>query len=487
VKDIGGKAFAVLLIGLFVAAIIKDIRVPLWLDEFLTLYASEQPTIPDVIGAIREGADSQPPLYDLIVRSLHPVVANDALRVRLPAALGLFLMCACVFAFVRKHFPPIYAALAAIVALRTTWNYAYEGRTYGLVLGCVSLAFLCWQRAAETGQRRAVAGMGISLTAAIALHYSAVTVLFALFAGEFIRWRNSRKLSLPILSALAIPPLILIPHLSLIQAGKPFVKYFWSKATAATFYGFYIQMLWPVALVIGLSAVCSLWLTLLRFGGKKVTPKPQSTMPAHEWWAVLVLLLLPEFVILMALLTVKVFVNRYVLSSMIGASILLAVTLYRVTNGSRAVAAIVSLPLLMWSLSTISSAVTQRPTLLHEGFKLELSKAPADPKPIVFFEERAFMELWFYSAPGLRDRFVYLVDPELERYYTQTDTNSLTLLALRRRVPLNIVDYHAFIAANPNFLVAGDTGEWIVPHLRHLNYLFIPLAHGLYEVRAPGS
>jgi hypothetical protein len=199
------------------------------------------------------------------------------------------------------------------------------------------------------------------------------------------------------------------------------------------------------------------------------------------------LLLLPEFVILMALLTVKVFVNRYVLSSMIGASIFLAVTLYRVTNGSRAVAAIVSLPLLVWSLSTISSAVTQRPMLNHESLKLELSKAPADPKPIVFFEERAFMELWFYSAPGLRDRFVYLVDPELERYYTQTDTNSLTLLALRRRVPLGIVDYHAFIAANPNFLVAGDTGEWIIPHLRHLNYLFIPLEHGLYEVRAPGS
>jgi hypothetical protein len=487
VKDIAGKTFALLLAALFVAAAIKDIRVPLWTDELLTLYVSEQPGIPDVFAAIREGMDSQPPLYDMVVRLLHPVIPNDALRVRLPSAAGLFAMCVCVFVFVRKRLPAAYAVLAALVALRTTWIYACEGRSYGMVLGCVSLALVCWQRAAETGDRRAVAGIAISLTAAIAFHYMTVVVLSALFAGELIRWRNSRKLDLPILTSLAIPPLILIPHLPLIRAGKPFVKYFWSKASVATLYTFYVQMLWPVALVILVAIMCSLWLLLLRFGNKGVSQKLELKIPAHEWAAVLTLLLLPELVILLSLLTVKAFVNRYVLSSMIAVGVFLAVALYRASNGSRAVAMIATLPLLIWSANTISSTAIERSTLRSEGLKLELSKAPTDPWPIVFFSENAFMELWFYSDPSLRDRFVYLVDPELERHYAHTDTTSLILSGVRRRMPLRIVDYHAFIAANPNFLVAGDSGEWIVPHLRHLNYLFIPLAHGLYEVRAPGS
>src|SRR5437016_1466472 len=92
----GAKLAAILLLGLFVAAVTQDIRLPLWTDELLTLYVSRQPTVPDVLGAIREGVDSQPPLYDLIVRSLQPIIANDSLRLRLPSTLGFFLMCPCV-------------------------------------------------------------------------------------------------------------------------------------------------------------------------------------------------------------------------------------------------------------------------------------------------------------------------------------------------------------------------------------------------------
>src|ERR1039457_1021961 len=87
-----GKIVVVLLLGLFAAAIIEDIRVPLWNDELLTLYISRQPAISDVLGAIRDGIGNQPPLYDLIVHSLRPVIPNDALRIRLPSTVGFVVM-----------------------------------------------------------------------------------------------------------------------------------------------------------------------------------------------------------------------------------------------------------------------------------------------------------------------------------------------------------------------------------------------------------
>ncbi len=488
-----GKFVAIFLLVLFAAAITEDLRVPLWTDELLTLYVTSQPTIPDVLGAIREGVDSQPPLYDLLVRSLRPIIPNDALRVRLPSTVGFILMCMCVFLFVQRHLPAIYAVLAMLAAALTTWTYAFEGRSYGMVLGCVGVALVSWQAAAETGQRRALVALSLSLAAAIAFHYFAVLVLCALFAGESVRWWKSRKLDLPMLAALLFPPLVLIPHLSLIRAGRPFVKYFWSKALFESLYSFYFPVVRSLWVAFCVAALCLLWLAAR--GAKSKNEKQRQTnsaLPAHEWMVAFTLMLLPELVIVALYFTIQVFVDRYLLWSMIGVAIFLTMVLYRLAGGSRTVAAIVTVPLLIASAVTIVHAATERPFLRHAAsLQRELLRIPSGPTPIVIANVHAFMELSFYSEPDLRRRLVYLISPELSRYYNHTDTSALLMSALRRREPLGIADYDTFIAANPSFIVAGESGDWIVQHLRRLNYHFVPLDEGtdpeLFEVQAPGS
>src|SRR5579862_223961 len=101
-----------------------------------------------------------------------------------------------------------------------------------------------------------------------------------------------------------------------------------------------------------LALVCSLWLWLSR---RKECRRGVWGLPTHEWVAGLVLILLPELIILGSLLTVKVFVARYVLWSMIGASLFATSALFRMVAGNRTAAVIVLLPLLVWYASTITN------------------------------------------------------------------------------------------------------------------------------------
>ena len=474
--------------GLFVAAIVRDIRLPLWTDELLTLYVTQQPAISDVFGAILENADSQPPLYGLIVRLLGPLIESDALRVRLPSTIGFFLMCVCVFAFARKRLPSVYALLAMLAAAQTTWRYAYEGRSYGLTLGCVSLALLCWQITTETNPPRAArVGLALSLAAAIAFHYFAVFVVAALAAGEVIRWRNSRRPDLPVFVSLTLPLLALVPHIPLVKAASPFAWNFWGKIQLRDLFRLYDPLYWSMVPVLFLAAVC--WFWLMARGGR-MRQKADRTMPPHEWTASLALVLLPEFVILGSLATIRVFEYRYVLWSMIGVGIFLAFALYRVFGGSRGAAFIVTLPLVAWAAMMIQGSANVPQTSRWAGsLPGELAKLPADAGPVVVGSPHVFMELSHYSQPVLRQRLVYIVSQELEQHYSETDTNWRIFSALRRRTSLRVADYDAFVAANQRFIFAGYSEEWIAQHLHRLNYRFVRLNDEalppLFEVDAP--
>ena len=159
----------------------------LWTDEIITVLISDQPTISEMFGAIRGGADSQPPLYDLFVRALRPLIPNDGLRVRLTSTVGIFLMSSCIFVFVRRRLPAIFAMLASLVALRLVWPYAYKGRAYGITLGCIGVALVCVQRRSEESKTWIPIAVGISLSAAIAFHYFSVFVIGALLVGEAVQ------------------------------------------------------------------------------------------------------------------------------------------------------------------------------------------------------------------------------------------------------------------------------------------------------------
>ena len=168
----------------FLVSLVRASRAKMWIDELYTYYSSHQPSAAGVVNAIREGCDGAPPAYALIVRALRPVLGGGVIDLRVPAVLGFCLMCICVFAFVYRRIPALYAGVAMLFACDSALYFATEGRAYGLVLGLVALSLVCWQMAAEGRHRvAALSTFVVCMWVATALHYYSILLLMPLFVA----------------------------------------------------------------------------------------------------------------------------------------------------------------------------------------------------------------------------------------------------------------------------------------------------------------
>src|SRR5207237_1162969 len=109
--------------------------------------------------------------------------------------LGFWLMTVCIFRFVSRRCPPIYAAAAMIFPLITSaFYYACEARPYALVMGFTALALVCWQQILEN-ERRTISlfGLWFSLSACICLHYYAILIWIPFGLAELARLRSRKR------------------------------------------------------------------------------------------------------------------------------------------------------------------------------------------------------------------------------------------------------------------------------------------------------
>lgn len=457
------SASAILLVATATFSVIEWRRL-MWEDELFTYYVAIQPTARDVIQAIREGCDSAPPLYALIARSLLGIFPNPAFALRLPSMLGCVLMAACVFALLRRYVPPVYAIAAMLGALVSSSAYGLDARPYGLMLGCAGVALLSWQLAAEGRYRVwALPALALSLTAGIALQYYAVFLLAPFGFGEIVRWRKSRKLDFWVLAILACSPLVLIPHLDLIQAGMKFTTYYWSKSSWPQV----VDTEWALAkkTVIGVLAALAanvVWTLWSRASpARQVHTSNPPPPPLHEICACVALALLPVLLVAAAMFTTHTFVDRYAYPALIGVNLLLIVFVSRRTGESTMLG--VCLVLIFFAqFAWLYGRVALQPARLRsaEAVRSMLESVPVEHFPIVVYGKGAFMELWYYS-PELRPRLAFPLDLEMERRYTNVDTEVLIFSALRHRTSHRIPDYESFVKTTPDFLLCVLSTDWI--------------------------
>ena len=220
----------------------------MWNDELYSFYTSRLPSTSDIWSALSTGADQIPPLFHMINRASFTVFGVNHLSIRLPEVVGFWVMTLCLFQFVSKRSSPVYGFAAMLFPLVTfAYDYAYEARPYGLVLGFAGLSLLCWQSAAEGSHRKvSLLGLALSLAAAVSSHYYAVLLLFPLALGEVVRSFSRRQLDRPIWIAfgLALTPLILFWPL-ITQATRYSVN-FWSRPEWESIPGFFYFLLLPI-------------------------------------------------------------------------------------------------------------------------------------------------------------------------------------------------------------------------------------------------
>ncbi|MGH9852980.1 MAG: glycosyltransferase family 39 protein, partial [Blastocatellia bacterium] len=223
---------------------------PLWNDELYTLYIARLPGLSDVWAALSTGAEQLPPFFYVITRASLALFGPNDQAIRLPEVIGFWVMGLCLFRFVSKRAPAVYGFLAMLFPLVTeAYYYASEARPYGLVLGFSALALLCWQSATERDSRLlSLAGLAVSLAAAVSCHYYAVFVFAPLAFAEAVRFLSRRRPDWAVWAAFGLGVTPLLAFLPLIQRAMSYSSTFWSKPRWMAIPDFYYFLLAPAAL-----------------------------------------------------------------------------------------------------------------------------------------------------------------------------------------------------------------------------------------------
>lgn len=457
----------------FFSSVIISLRERMWTDEILTSYMVQQPTFRGIIQAGLDGCDASAPLYFLLSHSLQPVLGASATALRLPSLLGVCVAFAALFFFVQRRYPAPYAFIAMLFAANAFRYFGTEARPYGLLLGVAGIALVCWQNYCM-GQRRGLnlVVLCLALCVAVALHYYAVFLVLPFLAAELVRWHLAKRIDAAVLAALLIPPLVLIPHLPLISAGRPSMQHFWSPATPETFSQFFVQFYIRIAgFLLLLLPILAIWPP----AGLDPKERDGRRMPPYEWVGALALALSPVAVYLASRLTTHVFVDRYVAWATLGFTVLVAALLFRIAPGHAVLAcgAIAILGVLLCARQAYYLRVDD-PFVKTTGagaVNSLLAKAPPEPEPILLGSDHIFLALANYGPASLRPRLVYPLDAALKLAYTGFDTDDLYLGAVHRRgSPLRMEDYGSFLSAHPRFLLAVDHAHWLIRHLLRTEY-----------------
>ncbi len=195
-----------------------------WFDELFTFYIARLPDLGSIWAACKSGADFNPPLLYLLTRWSQAVFGAAELGTRMPQVVGFWLFCLCLYRFVSVRSGALGGFVALLFPLTTGgYWYAYEARSYGLVLGFFGLALICWQALADGAAHRPVmlAGLTASLTCAALCHAYAFLLFVPFGLGELARTILRRRFDFLAWCALLVPLAVLVATvLPLLQAIK---------------------------------------------------------------------------------------------------------------------------------------------------------------------------------------------------------------------------------------------------------------------------
>lgn len=435
----------------------------LWADEVLTSYMARL-SVANLWPAFASGVDIEPPLFHLITRAFTSVFGQSPLSLRMPAILGGWLMCTSLYVFISRRFKPIYAAIALLIPFVTgAATYMSEARCYGIGLGFSGLALVCWQSAAERRHRKlCLAGLALSLGAAIACQYYLVLVLLAIGAGEVVRSLAEKRIDRPMWVALAGSGLVLVLHLPLIRVAMTFSGGEWSVANARALLVAYQTFLNRVV-VPGLVIVVGL-AVLGRTTPSADTPAQATRKGELRSWELAAAVVLAgslagAFVV--AKFTNGIFTLRYGLCMIFGIAIIAVLVIRRYDTGRPLAGALTFLVLLTGFLG---HQVIPRQPRFHTPDLL----ARADSSSAIVIENPLdFLELTYNAPPQLASRLYYLASRKDSIRYTGTDDDDRGLLLLGRWFPLQAEPPSAFLKHHPRLLIWRGNREqrWLLRKL----------------------
>jgi hypothetical protein len=449
----------------FAGAILQAKAKPFWYDEILTLLEARQSTLTAAIHA-GGNADWMPPLSHIIFYLTDKLAGHGEIAFRLAPMIGFWVFCLCLFQFAKPK--GIYFGFVALFlpfASRFA-TYAYEARSYAIVLGFCGIALLGWQSAAE-GKRRpvALAALTIGLAGALLNHYWAVFLYLPLAGGE--AWRNfrQRKIDWPIWIALALGGLPLLMGLFAILQVVHRNTHPWAQAQLGDYRRFYLRNFRFVVFVLPAAVLLAAWRLL---GGQK--EKPCITEPSkvrdydskvrdYEWLAAALFLLAPLVAITGALIVPPhIYVDRYLALATAGFALLGAFAASRFAARRSAIGCICAIAALSPFISDLRQTPLRPARNPFAAAPLLRQALATQAGPVVVSDAFAFLEIWYYAPGKLKPRILCLSDPQSAVKYQhkdETDSHALGDLGVPFR------PYHDFATPGSQFLLFVARPNWI--------------------------
>ena len=458
-------AAAVLIVYAMVRSGFRASVRPLWFDEVCTWILARMPNVSSVWHALAGGADSQPPAFYLLESFASRLLANQQIALRLPSILASGITLWCLFIWLRRRYEASIAFAAVIVPLLTVFYsvYALEARPYALVLACLGLALVCYDRVPAAGW---TAGLALCLISAESFHYYALITMAPFVAAESVYVWKKRIVRWWVWVALVsgVAPLLVFWRL-LTNFRTYYGQHFWAKPTvvvAARTYGWLFDMpLYPLAfarttilaLILGTGAVLFASHLLLRSLRASADDDRFSDSAI-----VSVFLLLPFVFFIATKLSNGGFTERYALPVALGLALATGYGLSRLSR--RAAVLIAALVFFCFGLQEFSfwklyRAVRQYRVYWQKPIEEMVSAAGYEDLPVMVTEPHDYLQIVYYADAQWKKRFVFVADPETAVKYGIPDGSDKELQVLRNLVPLNVVDYSDFRPQFPRFLVCS--------------------------------
>ncbi len=478
-----GVMIGTLLVLFFVALVGLSASDYLWYDELVTLRVAMLPSWHAIWNFYASGLDTIGLLYALVLHAMLKLPMDAEIGSRLPAIVAFLVTLLCVFVFVRRRYPAVYAF--AIVLLMMTYPFlafAVFAKSYTSELAGFAFAMICWQQAMD-GRSRGWNALGVwcGLALAIYSHSFAIFLFVPFAAAQWWSDARRRRVDWRMWAALVLFPAALLPVVrGDLLASKLYGSNFWSQPSAAlmkqTYIDYFVEN-WRFLLILLVAAL----VVALVLGGRERSEDRVERMgfSKPEWLFVLLLATLPIYV-LPASYVLHAYRADYVLSYAIGVALLLVCGFAEGAKRGEAAGTVVLILFaavtLKVDLKTIPGGLRAmaHPLQVHARLQAEYDSQPwvklleGSELPVLVGDHLLYTRLDCYAPKKLQQRLYFLTDFAQVKQYPLSETSQRNFLLFGKMLGYQTMDVGEFLPEHPQFLMAVERTSgtlWLPPYV----------------------
>ena len=453
---------AVVSFDYFRDAITLSRRLPFWMDEVLSLWTAQMPSVGAVWSALERGSEFTPPLYDLFLHMLLQAGIVSPLALRLPSILACFFAAIAMGMLVKRYVSWPLAALATAAVLSSgMFEYAIQMRPYIFVAAAFAWALFLWDRLPQENiSKRDLILFGILLIVMVALHFYAILLVLVIGAAEIIYWVILRKYprwNVLIVILIAIGSIGLwwpiMQAASNLSRNDVWAPYYYGRPRLITLKFSYFHIIGIVGVAL---AMIGSFFFVIR--GKQIQYPKIGLLSG-------LLYCIPCGVYLFALLVSHSYVDRYIITVGLGMSLLLVWIIAQLQQWSSYVA-LGALAFMVGTGAGGNGAMKDRTSQLDA---LSVLKETSEDIPIVTGNGLRFFEISVNSSPSIVRRAKYINLPNTASIDPTNRHQVERWKVIRPELP--VIDAMPFVCSTPVFLLFHDPIEgpddlphWLLDH-----------------------